>query len=80
MEILEKIFQHYPAVRCCSLQTQNLLSLIINITGPLNIKIIWDENVRVGSYQVSAGGNKYIVIQDGIDKIDADKESIGESD
>jgi len=80
MEILEKIFQHHPAVRCCSSQTQGSPSLTINITGPLNIKIIRDENVRAGGHQVSAGGNKYTAMQDGMDEIDADEESIGESD
>ena len=53
------------------------LSLTINITGPLNIKIIQDENVRTSNYWVSISGNKYIAIYDGINKTNADNKSIG---
>ena len=53
------------------------LSLIINITSPLNIKIIWDKNIGASNYQDSAGGNKFITMHNGIDKTDADNKSIG---
>ena len=78
MKILEKIFQHQLPICCCFLQTWGLPifpSLTINITGPLNIKIIQEENIRASKHQVSTSGNKFTVMHNGID---VDNKSIGD--
>ena len=71
MEILEKIFQYQLAVCHCPFWGSLIsLSLIINITGPLNIKITQDE-------KVSANRDKFTAIHDGIDETDIDNKSTG---
>ena len=53
------------------------LSFTINISGPLNIKIIQYKNIRVSHGQAFTSGNKFLAMHDGIDKIDVDDETIG---